>query len=372
MPSIPSQSTAEKMRALSSQVFSDWQTRVRSHVKQAVALSEPILTDSLPTLYTGICDAIEANSLSAYIGLTRSVGAEHGNERARITAYNVAALIKEYQLLRNTIVDVLEGHDVFLDTAQGRIFNGMIDLSISEAANGFAMVQAVFRERFVATVAHDLRSPLSACLVAAQLIGRSTDPDHIKKLAGRIESNSLRMNRMIEDLLDNVVFEAGERLHLELEEFDMQDLVREVIEQSREIHDNEFVYRGESIKGCWGFEPIRRALENLIGNAVKYGDKDSPITITLTDGCGRARLTVHNEGPEIPVTDIESIFMVFQRAGQNKDQPAIGWGLGLPYVRNVAESHGGSISAESSGEKGTSFAIDVPVDARPFVRTPVL
>ncbi|WP_225201785.1 sensor histidine kinase [Herbaspirillum sp. alder98] len=372
MPPLTQPSTAEKMRALSSQVFSEWQTRVRSQVKQAAALSEPILTDSLPTLYRGISDAIEANSLSAYIGLTRSVGAEHGNERARITAYNVAALIKEYQLLRTVIVDVLETHEVVLSNAEGRIFNGMIDLSISEAANGFAMVQAVFRERFVATVAHDLRNPLSACHIAAQMIGRATDPEHIRTLAARIESNSLRMNRMIEDLLDNVVFEAGERLHLELIEFDMQDLVHEVIQQASEIHDNRFVYIGESIKGCWGFEPIRRALENLIGNAVKYGDRDSPITITLSDGRGRARLTVHNEGPVIPVADIESIFKVFERAGQGKDQSTIGWGLGLPYVRNVAESHGGSISAESSAEKGTSFAIDVPADARPFVSTPVL
>lgn len=360
------------MRALSGQVFSEWQTRVRSQVTQAARLSEPILTDSLPTLYKGISDAIEANSLSAYIGLTRSVGAEHGNERARITAYNVAALIKEYQLLRTTIIDVLESNEVVLSIAEGRIFNGMIDLSISEAANGFAMVQAVFRERFVATVAHDLRNPLSACLIASQMIGRATDPEQVRALAARIESNSLRMNRMIEDLLDNVVFEAGERLHLELEEFDMQDLVQDVIEQSRQIHDHRFVYNGESIKGCWGFEPIRRALENLIGNAVKYGDPERPITVTLADGCGRARLTVHNEGPVIPVGDIESIFKVFQRAGQGKEQAAIGWGLGLPYVRNVAESHGGSISAESSAEKGTSFSIDMPADARPFVSTPVL
>jgi len=361
------------MRALSSQVFSEWQASVRRQVQPAAALSEPILTDSLPTLYDGIADAIDANSLTAYISLTRSVGAEHGNERARITAYSVASLIKEYQLLRNTIVDVLEAHDVVLSAVEARIFNGMIDLSISEAANGFAMVQAVFRERFVATVAHDLRNPLSACLVAAQLIGRSTDPGQIAKLASRIESNSVRMNRMIEDLLDNMVFEAGERLHLELEEFDMQDLVQDVIEQSREIHDHRFVYLGESTRGCWGFEPMRRALENLIGNAVKYGAHDRPITITLHDGRGRARLTVHNEGPEIPVADIESIFKVFQRAGQGKEQATtVGWGLGLPYVRNVAESHGGSILAESSAEKGTSFAIDVPADARPFVRTPVL
>jgi signal transduction histidine kinase len=83
-------------------------------------------------------------------------------------------------------------------------------------------------------------------------------------------------------------------------------------------------------------------------------------------------ISVHNEGDPIPPDQIETVFQVFHRAKAAKEGNRPGWGIGLPYVRSVAESHGGSIGVDSSAERGTTFGIDLPVDARPFQNAPTL
>jgi signal transduction histidine kinase len=81
---------------------------------------------------------------------------------------------------------------------------------------------------------------------------------------------------------------------------------------------------------------------------------------------------VHNEGEPIPLEQIECIFQVFRRAVAAREGSKEGWGIGLPYVRNVAESHGGSVAVDSAAGRGTTFLIDVPTDARPFQDAPTL
>jgi len=83
-------------------------------------------------------------------------------------------------------------------------------------------------------------------------------------------------------------------------------------------------------------------------------------------------LTVHNEGEPIPADQFESIFQVFRRADAAKEGGKDGWGIGLPYVRSVAESHGGSVAVDSAVRRGTTFTIDIPVDSRPFQDAPTL
>lgn len=109
--------------------------------------------------------------------------------------------------------------------------------------------------------------------------------------------------------------------------------------------------------------PLRRALENLVGNALKYGD-DGPIHIHVNTLRERMMLTVHNTGSTIAPEQTERIFEYLRREHQGS---ATGWGIGLPFVQNVAESHGGSALVDSAPETGSTFTIDLPIDCRPFV-----
>ena len=109
---------------------------------------------------------------------------------------------------------------------------------------------------------------------------------------------------------------------------------------------------------------MKRMLENLIGNAQKYGDPATPITVRAYCEKERMILSVHNEGQSIPSEQMDRLFQPYQRIeGTNVK----GWGLGLPYVQSVAESHGGTVVIDSGPGRGTTFTVSVPLDASHYV-----
>jgi signal transduction histidine kinase len=364
--------TARRMLALRDEVLSEWAERVRQTVREAGQLPHPILINTFPSLYDNIAEAITPDYPRATGDESNTIATEHGGERARLTNYNVHSVISEYQILRWAIFDVLKANDVQLTDEEAFLINASIDGSIRQAVNAFALAQAMLQERFIAALTHDLRNPLSNAYTAAQLIERSSDLGKAKELAGQITANLKRMDGMIQDLLDSAKFHAGERLQLRLEEFDMQVLAEEVCRQSAAVHGPRFQLIAPATRGWWDREAIKRAMENLIGNALKYGAPGTPIRIKIELLHGRVMLTVHNEGEPIPQEETESIFQVFQRATAAKEGNKGGWGIGLPYVRSVAESHGGSLAVDSAAPRGTTFMIDIPVDARPFRDSPTL
>lgn len=365
--------TSLRMLELRDAVLNEWQARMRATISKAAVLAQPILVNTMPVVYANLAEAVTPDYARNGAGvLETTVASEHGNERARLTNYDLSTVISEYQVLRLTIFEVLAENGLHLTETDMRIINMTLDATIKESATAFSLVQSAFRERFVATLAHDLRSPLNAVQMFAERIGRTSDPKVIGELSDKIKQNVGRMDRMIRELLDIVVFEQGERLKLHLTNFSIMQVVRQVCDESFDIYGSRFEVVGEDVTGWWGRDALQRSLENLIGNALKYGSNDTPITIKIDHYHGRVLISVHNEGNPIPPDQLESVFQVFERAKIANDENEQGWGLGLPFVRSVAESHGGSIVTDSSPDAGTTFVIDIPIDARPFLDAPTL
>ena len=151
---------------------------------------------------------------------------------------------------------------------------------------------------------------------------------------------------------------------------DIADVVKEVQAQLAVTHDARFQIFGGSVKEWWDRDVLKRAIENLVGNAVKYGDISKPIRISFAETYERLILMVHNEGQPIPLEEQEGIFQIFRRVHAVRESKVQGWGIGLPFVRGVAESHGGSIVIDSAIERGTTLTIDIPLDSRPFQNAP--
>src|SRR5436190_78042 len=238
-----------------------------------------------------------------------------------------------------------------------------VDEACVKACTGYALVQAGFREQFMAILAHDLRNPLSAARAAATLILRKPAAEELPRWAARIVENVDRCDRMLQDLLDAMHAQTGAKLELKLEESDLVEIAQHALDNLRTAHGERFVVvTTEPVRGWFGVDQMRRAIENLAINAVKYGTAGRPITVTVRQLHGRAYLLVHNEGPHIPPAQQETLFRAFQRlSGQGEQR---GWGLGLAQVRAVTEAHGGSIAVDSLPELGTTFTIDVPLDGR--------
>ncbi len=358
--------TSQRMLALREEVFAEWEKRVRNTVEQASRLRQPILINTLPTFYDNIAESITPDYPRESAISTTTIATEHGGERARLTNYDPKAIIVEYQTLRDALLDVLERNGVHLTEAEMRTINTSIDGGIRESVTSYVVAVSALRERFMAALMHDLRNPLAAASIGAELIARTAQSPDIKAVAEKIINNHRRMDEMLHDLLDAIVFHNGGRLQLDLSSFDILELLQDVCAQAAAAHGPRFQLVGAPVQVIWSKPDIRRALENLIGNAVKYGAPGTSISIKIACFDGRCLLSVHNEGQPIPAEEVEDIFQIFQRARAAKEGKAEGWGIGLPYVRAVAESHGGSSMMDSSAERGTTFSIDIPVDARPF------
>jgi signal transduction histidine kinase len=363
---------AQHMLALREQVLAEWAKRLRESVDEARALPHPILINTLPSLYENLAQALSPDYPRSHHDEGNTVAAEHGGERARLTDYNAQAVVSEYQLLRWAIFDVLTEAGVQLDNRECHVINAVIDGSIRDAVTAFEAAQTALRERVVAALTHDLRNPLMAAYAAAELIRLGKAASDIPRLAERILENLNRMDGMIRDLLDVAAFQTGERLRRQICQFDLSEVAREVAEQFNTLHGQRILLEPKVAVGYWDREAIKRAIENLAGNALKYGRSGTPVRVRIETMHGRAILAVHNEGDPIPPEQISTVFQVFRRTQATKAGNAQGWGIGLPYVRTVPESHGGSVVIDSSLERGTTFTIDMPLDARPYQDAPIL
>lgn len=230
------------------------------------------------------------------------------------------------------------------------------------------------RETFVSILAHDLRGPLSAAKMAASMLARTPEseaPDGLderrREYARSIGRNIDRADRMVRDLLDANCIHAGERLPLRLAECDLAAVARATIAELSELHGERFVLTGgDRVVGVWAEDELRRSLWNLAVNAVKYGAAGRPITVHVAARGDHATLSVHNEGAAIPVGEQERLFAPFARARWTQTDGPGGWGLGLTLVRGAAEAHGGHVTVKSDAEAGTTFTLELPLDARPY------
>jgi signal transduction histidine kinase len=227
-------------------------------------------------------------------------------------------------------------------------------------------IESQLREQFVAILAHDLRGPLSVAKVLSQLLLRYPERlDQRRELAIRIEHNLDRIERMIRDLLDVSRVRAGKRLPLRLDWCDLGAVAEEVVEELSAAHGARFgLVAPETVRGIWSSEELRRALWNMGVNAIKYGARDTPITVQVERTRRGARVSVHNLGKPIPAEDQARLFDLYSTL-RTRARPGGGWGLGLALVRACAEAHGGKAEVQS-GEAGTTFSIDLPADSRPI------
>lgn len=359
---------SRRMLAVRHLVLARWEEQVRTALENARKLAHPILVNTIPAFYDNIAQSLTPDypRVAAVDGST--LASEHGGERARLTAYDHETLIREYQLLRTAIYDVLVAERIPLTRADILTIDAAIDTGIQASVAAFAMVNSSLRERFAAALTHDLRGPLSATSSALELILMSNDLGKVKQLAARALDNISRMDGMITELLSTMAFHSGERLALQLEQFDIHAIIKEV-QVGASVKGSHIVLASSgAIVGWWDRAALTRAVENLVSNALKYGRPRGPVTIRATESDERMQLSVHNEGDPIPVEEQECIFLMYRRTDNARRQQ--GWGIGLPYVRAVAESHGGSIVLDSHAERGTTLTIDIPLDGRPHGAAP--
>jgi signal transduction histidine kinase len=214
---------------------------------------------------------------------------------------------------------------------------------------------------FSALLAHDLRNPLSAVLASANLLQRRSADPHAQEAASRILSSGMRMGRLIEDMLDLARARLAGGIIVKRQPGNFKGLVDRVIREHQATAPGriiESVYEGD-FSGQWDPERISQVASNLIGNALKHGDRNDGIQIHLDGAAAESvSLSVANSGT-IPEELRDHLFDPF-RSGQHPAGRSEGLGLGLYIVYQIVKAHRGSVSVETGHDNRTVFRVDVP------------
>jgi signal transduction histidine kinase len=356
-------STSSRLLARQDRIMREWQARAEVEVSAALQQSSLALRDSLPEYLTQLADALsqKIDRTKARKKYDRSeskrVGRKHGRERAEMQSYTIEQLIFEYHILRQVIFDVME-EEAPLSNLEREIVICSVEQAVNDAASQFSATLRSMQDLLTNTLAHDMRGPLTAAKVSAQLIMRQ--PGNVElcgRTAKRIAKSMDRLDSMIHDLIDYNYLKAG--IDLDLAECDLDLLAREVLEEATLTHGPRFLLRSAgSCEGTWEEKSLRRALENLVTNAVKYGEIQSLVTVSVVEEQEFAQLVVHNEGNPISRESQAMLFAPFNRGEVKPKQ--VGWGLGLAVVASAMEAHGGTVSVQSEQKTGTSFTLRLP------------
>lgn len=217
------------------------------------------------------------------------------------------------------------------------------------------------REEFLSIAAHEIRNPITAMHLAVQSLQQGTLSPADSPVALRvIEREDRRLARFVDELLDFARIRS-DRIHLELEEVDLGEVVREVVQRSaaelaRSGSTLTVTIRSAAV-GQWDRLRLDQVVTNLLSNAMKFGERQ-PIVVTIDVRNGNATLVVEDRGPGIPPERHDAIFRPFERAVSTRHYG--GLGLGLYIVRTIVEALGGTIHVDSK-PGATKFVVELPM-----------
>jgi signal transduction histidine kinase len=233
---------------------------------------------------------------------------------------------------------------------------------------------------FVATVSHELRTPVAVIRSAAQNLsaGVVNDAEQAKRYGDLIDVEGRRLTDMVEQVLEYAGL-SGNRHPAASRPVDVASLVHDVVNTSQslpESHDVSFDVRiDDNVPPVMADQDaLRRALLNLVSNALKYGDDGRWIGLTVSRepgrGDGQVLVSVRDRGRGIPADEMAHIFEPFYRGRFALNQQIHGNGLGLSLVKRIAEAHGGRVMVKSAPGQGATFTIALPAASGEVARVP--
>jgi signal transduction histidine kinase len=221
-----------------------------------------------------------------------------------------------------------------------------------------------FREKLIAILSHDLRTPLRASAQAVQHGLGASAPEHQLYLS-QVSISAERMTRLFRDTLDFLQTRLGHGLSTSRGAVDLSKVCRAVIGELAFSHPSRRIdleVRGE-VTGEWDPDRLGQALSNLMSNALRYGAEGRPVLVKCAASPDVATLSVHNDGEPIAHDVVPRLFAPFCR-GQASAEAVAGMGLGLYIVKEIATAHGGAVEVRSEVGYGTTFKLRLP--RRPY------
>lgn len=362
----------ERLAALIDQerldLLASWRDQVR-RLPSAAGLDVPTLNDHVPPLLDELVAALRSMSERNIEGaLLEGSPPVHGQQR-HADGFDIVEVVSEYNILRACVYDLADRNELAIRGAAFRILNRCFDEAIGLAVQTFAAERILElqrrREEYLAFVAHDLRTPLSAISLAAAALETSLQEYSLDEDASLMMRTLHRNVHQLVTLVDKVLKEtehvqADDGLKTERRTFELRPLVESLALDLHPVAESAgvtMINRVPEDVSLWADASlVRRMLQNLVANAIQSSPRGE-VVISATTLPDAVECEVRDNGAGIPSDRLIGIFDKLETDAERDGNH----GLGLSIVKAFAEAQGGSVSVESEVGVGSAFRFTLPV-----------
>ncbi len=217
------------------------------------------------------------------------------------------------------------------------------------------------QKRLLADISHELRSPLTRLQMAtglAQMQSKDDDNSHLK----RVEQEAAKLDAMIADVLKLSRFEAHEQeLNLEYQNFSLvlDQVISDAKFESQQLNKTLEVNGEQTAELSFDAQVMASAIENILRNAIKYAN--NLISVTIQQTTHRLLITICDDGPGVPGSELDALFEPFYRISQSRTRNSGGTGLGLAISKHAIKAHNGEITLSNQNNSGLCVLISLPI-----------
>jgi len=361
---------AQRIEQERDDLLARWRVQVRK-LPMARGLDTPTLNDHIPNLLGELASALRSGSdKSIAQALAEGSPPAHGLQRVK-DAFDIEEVVAEYNILRGCIHDLADRNGLNMQGEPFHILNRVLDGAIGSAVASYATQKALEvqhrREEYLAFVAHDLRTPLSAISLSARVLelllaqNHSETPESTQKLK-TLNRNVKHLQDLIgKVLLENTNLETEVGIKLERRRFDLWPFVEALIHDLHPVAGTDSTRLKNAIPEDFAIYAdaslLRRVFQNLIANAISYTPRgEVVIGASVTSDGDTAECFVRDNGEGIPE---DRRLTVFDKHETDPEKPG-GLGLGLAIVKTFVEAHDGVVTVESELGVGSIFRFTLP------------
>lgn len=266
-------------------------------------------------------------------------------------------------------IDAFIANTKYRNLAMGYGILGLLGFAVAviifsaQRAKNFAQRQV----DFVSSVSHEFRTPLAVIYSAGENLadGVTNDSEQTSKYGELIKGEGRKLSSMVEQILEFAGANSGKRKY-KFETVPVIEIVDSALGECRPLLDDQNIELEADIDTDLPEidadpEALSRAIQNLVANSAKYNNGSRWMRICAYNGNDKVKISVEDRGIGIAKSELRKIFEPFYRSKEVVDAQIHGNGLGLALVKQIAEAHGGRVTAESELGKGSKFTIELPV-----------
>jgi len=297
-----------------------------------------------------------------------SAAESHADARL-LSGYTIEQIVSEFRALRASVlrlwsISAKTKHDI--DPVDIIRFNEAIDQALAESVGRYERDVKKSRNLFLSILGHDLRNPLTDCIMAASIIKSTTYiASKHNEVATQIFNNGQGMLRTVNNLLDFTRSQLGAGLTIKAHNTNIVSICLGVVEELRMSYPERSieVHAKGHRDGIWDEARIAQVFSNLIGNALQHGVTSEPVTVHLDSEADEIVVKINNRGTPIDRTRMQTMFeplVRFEEEDANTHQREASLGIGLYITREIVQAHKGVIGVDSSRDDGTTFTVRLP------------